>query len=246
MSRPTLFAILLTGIFAAVFTGVFSQRSLLNGVTFKLEAGQALGVIGSSGAGKSTLARGLTGVWALARGTVRLDGASLDQWLPTDLGAHIGYLPQDVSLFEGTVADNIARMDRNAESRTIIAAAKAADVHHLILALPEGYDTRLGPGGTSLSGGQRQRIALARALYQNPFLVVLDEPNSNLDAEGEAALTRAIQAIRARGGIAVVIAHRPSALAACDRVAVFGSGQLLTFGPKEDVLGRVLTPVKSA
>ena len=223
-----------------------TQRTVLSGVTFKLEAGQALGVIGSSGAGKSTLARGLTGVWALARGNVRLDGASLDQWQPGDLGAHIGYLPQDVSLFEGTIADNIARMDANAESRAIIAAAKAADVHQLILGLPEGYDTRLGPGGTALSGGQRQRIALARALYLNPFLVVLDEPNSNLDAEGEAALTRAIQSIRERGGIAIVIAHRPSALAACDRVAVFGAGQLLTFGPKDEVLGRVLTPVKSA
>ena len=218
------------------------QRLLVSGVTFQLEAGQGLGIIGPSGAGKSTLARALTGVWPLARGAVRLDGAALDQWQPSDLGAHMGYLPQDVSLFDGTIADNISRMDPEADSRAIITAAKAADVHQLILGLSDGYDTRLGVGGTSLSGGQRQRIALARALYKSPFLVVLDEPNSNLDAEGEAALTRAIHGIRERGGIAIVIAHRPSALAAVDKVAVLGGGQLAAFGPKEEVLGKVLSP----
>ncbi len=217
------------------------QRLLVSGVTFQLEAGQGLGIIGPSGAGKSTLARALTGVWPLARGAVRLDGAALDQWQPSDLGAHMGYLPQDVSLFDGTIADNISRMDPEADSRAIITAAKAADVHQLILGLSDGYDTRLGVGGTSLSGGQRQRIALARALYKSPFLVVLDEPNSNLDAEGEAALTRAIHGIRERGGIAIVIAHRPSALAAVDKVAVLGGGQLAAFGPKEEVLGKVLS-----
>ena len=219
-----------------------SQRLLVSGVTFQLEAGQGLGIIGPSGAGKSTLARALTGVWPLARGAVRLDGAALDQWQPSDLGAHMGYLPQDVSLFDGTIADNISRMDPEADSRAIITAAKAADVHQLILGLSDGYDTRLGVGGTSLSGGQRQRIALARALYKSPFLVVLDEPNSNLDAEGEAALTRAIHGIRERGGIAIVIAHRPSALAAVDKVAVLGGGQLAAFGPKDEVLGKVLAP----
>ncbi len=219
-----------------------SQRLLVSGVTFQLEAGQGLGIIGPSGAGKSTLARALTGVWPLARGAVRLDGAALDQWQPSDLGAHMGYLPQDVNLFEGTIADNISRMDPEADSRAIITAAKAADVHQLILGLSDGYDTRLGVGGTALSGGQRQRIALARALYKSPFLVVLDEPNSNLDAEGEAALTRAIQGVRERGGIAIVIAHRPSALAAVDKVAVLGGGQLAAFGPKDEVLGRVLAP----
>ena len=218
------------------------QRLLVSGVTFQLEAGQGLGIIGPSGAGKSTLARALTGVWPLARGAVRLDGAALDQWQPSDLGAHMGYLPQDVSLFDGTIADNISRMDPEADSRAIITAAKAADVHQLILGLSDGYDTRLGVGGTSLSGGQRQRIALARALYKSPFLVVLDEPNSNLDAEGEAALTRAIHGIRERGGIAIVIAHRPSALAAVDKVAVLGGGQLAAFGPKDEVLGKVLSP----
>ena len=219
-----------------------SQRLLVSGVTFQLEAGQGLGIIGPSGAGKSTLARALTGVWPLARGAVRLDGAALEQWQPSDLGAHMGYLPQDVSLFDGTIADNISRMDPEADSRAIITAAKAADVHQLILGLSDGYDTRLGVGGQALSGGQRQRIALARALYKSPFLVILDEPNSNLDAEGEAALTRAIHGIRERGGIAIVIAHRPSALAAVDKVAVLGGGQLAAFGPKDEVLGRVLAP----
>jgi ATP-binding cassette subfamily C protein len=222
-----------------------SQRLILSGVTFSLEAGDALAVIGPNGAGKSTLARAITGVWPPVRGTVRLDGASLDQWRSSDLGAHIGYLPQDVTLFDGTIADNIARMDPDAESTSIIAAAKAADVHTLILALPEGYDTRLGHGHLQLSGGQRQRIALARALYKDPFLIVLDEPNSNLDAEGEAALTRAIRGIRSRGGIAIVIAQRPSTLEAVDKLAVLGQGQLLAHGSKDEVLRRVLTPLKS-
>jgi ATP-binding cassette subfamily C protein len=222
-----------------------SQRLILSGVGMNLGAGDALAVIGPNGAGKSTLARAIAGVWPPARGTVRLDGASLDQWCSSDLGAHIGYLPQDVTLFDGTIADNIARMDPDAESDAIIAAAKAADVHTLILALPEGYDTRLGHGHLQLSGGQRQRIALARALYKDPFLIVLDEPNSNLDAEGEAALTRAIRGIRSRGGIAIVIAQRPSTLESVDKLAVLGQGQLLACGPKDEVLRRVLTPVKS-
>ena len=223
-----------------------TQRIILSNVSLELKAGQALGLIGPSAAGKSTLARAITGVWPLARGAVRLDGAALDRWLVEDLGRHIGYLPQDVALFDATIADNIARFEANPDSNAIIAAAQAADVHEMILRLPEGYETRLGPAGMALSAGQRQRIALARALYRDPFLVVLDEPNSNLDAHGEAALTRAILGVRNRGAIAVVIAHRPSVLAAVDMVGVMGGGQLTAFGPKDEVLKKVLKPLTSA
>ena len=218
------------------------RRVVLQEVSFALEAGAGLGVIGPSAAGKSSLARLLVGVWAPARGKVRLDGAALEQWSPERLGGHIGYLPQDVELFDGTVAENIARFDAEAEAETIIAAAKNADVHELILGLPEGYETRIGEAGAALSAGQRQRIALARALYGAPFLVVLDEPNSNLDADGEQALTQAILGVRERGGIAIVIAHRPSALAAVDQVLVLGQGRQQAFGPKDEVLRSVLRP----
>jgi ATP-binding cassette subfamily C protein len=203
-------------------------------------------VIGPSGSGKSTLARALVGVWQpmwpqmRMGGSIRLDGATLDQWAPDDLGRHLGYLPQDVSLFAGTIAENIARFDTAATSEAILAAAKAAGVHDMIVQLSEGYQTVVGEGGAGLSAGQRQRIALARALYGNPFLVVLDEPNSNLDAAGEAALTQAIQSIRARGGIAIVIAHRPAALAAVDKVLAMAKGQVQAFGPKSEVLRQVL------
>jgi ABC-type protease/lipase transport system fused ATPase/permease subunit len=171
---------------------------------------------------------------------VRLDGASLDQWTSETLGRHIGYLPQDVALFAGTVADNIARFDPTASSSSIIAAARAAGVHDMIVQLPAGYQTVVGEGGAGLSAGQRQRIALARALYGDPFLVVLDEPNSNLDVAGDAALTRAIKSVRSRGGIAIIIAHRPSALAAVDTVLALAKGQMQAFGPKSDVLKQVL------
>ena len=204
--------------------------------TFSLQAGTGLGIIGNSASGKSSLARALVGVWAPARGQVRLDGASLDQWTARDLGSHIGYLPQSVDLFPGTIGENIARFEPNASSAKILEAAKAACVHDLIVHLAEGYDTRIGEGGAGLSAGQRQRIALARALYGNPFLVVLDEPNSNLDSEGEAALTQAILGVRTRGGIVVVVAHRPSALAGVDRVLVMAKGRPQAFGPKDDVL----------
>ena len=166
------------------------------------------------------------------RGKVRLDGAALDQWDPEALGRHIGYLPQDVELFAGTVAENIARFEPEPDAEAIIAAAKAAGVHELILRLPDGYDTQIGEGGAALSAGQRQRIALARALYGDPFLVVLDEPNSNLDAEGEQALTQAILGVRARGGIVVVIAHRPSALAGVDLVLMMADGQAAGLRPE--------------
>ncbi len=222
------------------------QRFAVQDVSFHLKAGSGLGIIGPSASGKSSLARMIVGVWPTWRGKVRLDGAAIEQWLPEDLGRHIGYLPQDVELFAGTVAQNIARFDVNPKSETIIAAAKAANVHEMILQLPDGYETQVGEAGAALSGGQRQRIALARAIYGDPFLVVLDEPNSNLDNEGEQALTNAIMSIRARGGIVVIIAHRPGALAGIDQVLVMGEGRMQSFGPKDEVLSKVLRPVPAA
>ncbi|ACA16962.1 type I secretion system ATPase [Methylobacterium sp. 4-46] len=209
---------------------------VVTGVSFALTAGSGLGIIGPSASGKSSLARGLVGVWRPVRGSVRLDGASLDQWTPEMLGPHIGYLPQDIELFEGSIGQNIARFDPGANPEAIIRAAEQAGVHELIVRLPQGYETRIGEGGMALSGGQRQRIGLARALYGEPFLVVLDEPNSNLDGEGEQALTRAIAGVRERGGIVIVIAHRPSALAALDHVLVMSQGQAQAFGPREQIM----------
>ena len=230
-----------------------TARLLVQEVDFTLKAGQAVGVVGPSGSGKSTLARALVGVWPYARGAVRLDGASIDQWMPAALGSHVGYLPQDIELFDGTVAENIARFDRDATDAAVIAAAKAAGVHDLIVGLPVGYETQLGERGAALSAGQRQRIALARALYGEPFLIVLDEPNSNLDVEGEQALSSAILGVRARGGIVVIVAHRPSALAAVDHVLLLNHGKQQSFGPKEEVLARATprvapnpTPLKLA
>jgi PrtD family type I secretion system ABC transporter len=214
-----------------------SGRVLLSEVEFQVKAGQALGIIGPSGGGKTTLVRALTGIWPVLRGSVRLDGAELTQWQDEDLGRHVGYLPQDVSLLDGTVAENISRFDAENDSRAIIAAAQAAGIHEMIVRLPDGYRTKLGAQGAALSAGQRQRIGLARALYKDPFLVVMDEPNSNLDGEGEAALTEAIKGVRARGGIAMVIAHRPSALVAVDLVAVIQNGRVTAFGPKEEIIG---------
>jgi PrtD family type I secretion system ABC transporter len=213
---------------------------VLSDVSMELKAGQACGIIGPSGGGKSSFARGLTGVWPALRGNVRLDDADLEQW-PTDvLGRHIGYLPQEVSLLDATISQNICRLDPDADSKKIIAAARAAGVHEMIVRLPQGYQTELGPNGTNLSAGQRQRIALARALYDDPFLVILDEPNSNLDAEGEAALTAAISSVRARGGIAIVIAHRPSALASVDMIGVIQNGRMSAFGPKDEIFAQQL------
>jgi ATP-binding cassette subfamily C protein len=218
------------------------QKIVCQDVNFTLVAGKALGVIGPTASGKSSLARLLVGVWTPARGTVRLDGATLDQWSPELLGRHIGYVPQDVELFNGTVAQNISRFDDPPDPDAVIAAAHAAGVHELIINLPEGYETSVGDHGSALSAGQAQRIALARALYRDPFLVVLDEPNSNLDAEGDEALTRAILGLRARGAITVVIAHRPSAIAGVDYILVMAKGRQLQFGPKEEVLTRLAPP----
>jgi PrtD family type I secretion system ABC transporter len=220
------------------------RRIVLDGVSFTLEGGGALGVIGPSASGKSSLARALVGVWTPVRGSVRLDGATLDQWSPDVLGQWIGYLPQDVELFDGTVAENIARFDPDAPVDAIIAAARQAGVHDLIVHLSDGYETRIGEGGAVLSAGQRQRVALARALYGEPFLIVLDEPNSNLDAEGEEALTKAILAARATGSVVVVIAHRPSALAAVDQVLMLAQGKVQALGPKDEVLRKVLRPAQ--
>jgi ABC-type protease/lipase transport system fused ATPase/permease subunit len=208
----------------------------VRGANFSLNAGGALAIVGPSGSGKSSLMRAIVGVWPAAGGCVRLDGAAITQWTPAALGRHIGYLPQDVELFEGTIAENIARFEPDAPAAAVIAAAKAAGVHDLIVSFPAGYETPLGEQGRALSAGQQQRIALARALYGEPFLVALDEPNSNLDVEGEEALTKAILGVRARGGIVIIVAHRPSALAAVDHVLVMMRGAQQAFGPKEEIL----------
>jgi PrtD family type I secretion system ABC transporter len=217
---------------------------LLSEVGFELKAGEAMGLIGPSGGGKTSLVKGIVGVWPLLRGSVRLDDADLDQWRADLLGSNIGYLPQDVSLLDGTIAENVSRFDQEPDGRKILAAAKAAGVHDMIVRLPNGYQTELGPSGTALSAGQRQRIGLARALYGDPFLVVLDEPNSNLDNEGEVALSEALVKIKERGGIVIVVAHRPRALAAMDKVGVVQAGKLVALGPKEEILRDSVRPVK--
>lgn len=211
-------------------------RVLLSDIAFELKAGQALGVIGPSGGGKTTLVRAMTGIWPALRGSIRLDDADLSQWNDDKIGQYIGYLPQDVALLDGTIVENITRLAPQRDARAIVAATKAAGVHEMIVRLPDGYDTQLGPMGTALSAGQRQRIGLARALYGDPFVVIMDEPNAFLDAEGEQALNLAIRHIRARGGIAVIVAHRPSILAEVDMVAVIQNGRLSAFGPKEEIV----------
>jgi ATP-binding cassette subfamily C protein len=216
-----------------------AQRLTVEGVSFIAKAGEAIAVIGPSGSGKSTLVRGITGIWEAVRGTVRLDGAALDQWSPETLGKYIGYLPQNVELLEGTVAENIARFEPNAPSEAIIAAAKLAGVHDLVVRLPEGYETPVGPDGSNLSAGQRQRIALARALYRDPFLIVLDEPNSNLDAEGETALATAVSSACARGAIVILVAHRQSILSVVDLILYMRDGKALAYGPRDDILRRI-------
>lgn len=213
---------------------------MLVDIGFGLKAGQGLAIIGPSGSGKSTLARALVGIRPLLRGELRLDLATLDQWREEERGKMLGYMPQDVQLFEGTIAQNIARFDPDMTDETVRAAAIAAGTYDMILGLPKGFETPVGEDGALLSGGQRQRIALARALYDEPFVVVLDEPNASLDAEGDAALTAAIAGIRQRGGIVIVIAHRPSALACIDQVLVLAEGRMQAFGPKAEVLKQTL------
>ncbi len=215
-----------------------AQSSIVAGVTFTLAAGEGVGVIGASGSGKSTLLRGIVGAWPIS-GELRLDGATPDQWTAAARGSFIGYLPQDIELLSGTVAENIARFRSDATDTAVIAAAELAGVHELIVSLPDGYETRVGVDGVTLSAGQRQRVALARAVYGEPFIVVLDEPNSNLDADGEVALSQAIAALRARNCIVVVAAHRKAAIANLDKLLYLKAGQAVAFGDKERVLAHV-------
>jgi PrtD family type I secretion system ABC transporter len=209
----------------------------LRQVSFALQPGEVLGIVGRSGAGKTSLARLVVGAWPAQAGTVRLDGADITQWDPDELGRHIGYLPQDVELFEGTVSENIARFGR-VDSGRVVAAAQRAGAHEMILRLPKGYDTQIGPAGASLSGGQRQRIALARALHGSPVLVVLDEPNASLDDEGDAALLNAVLALKQAGAAVLLISQRPSVLDVLDRVLVLADGTVRASGPRQEVLAR--------
>lgn len=216
------------------------QNPILHGASLKLEAGQGLGIIGPSASGKSTLVRALVSVWKPLKGEVRIDGAAITQWDSAELGRHVGYLPQDIELFDGTVAQNISRFLPDATDEAIVSAAKAAGAHELIIKLENGYDTVIGEGGAALSGGQRQRVALARALFGNPFLVVLDEPNSNLDHDGDEALTRAVLGVRERGGIVIVVTHRQTAIAGVDHIAMMADGRIQAFGPKDEILQKVM------
>lgn len=222
--------------FEQVSAGPPGQRTAtLHMVNFNLGAGEVLGVLGASGSGKSTLARVLVGVWPTLGGTVRLDGADIHRWNRDQLGPYIGYLPQDIELFSGSIAENIARFSE-ADAQKVVAAAQQAGVHEMILRLPQGYDTQLGEDGSGLSGGQKQRVALARAIYGTPSLVVLDEPNSNLDTVGEAALASAIAQLKAQGTTVVLVTHRSSVLAQADKLLVLNEGRLQAFGPSQDVL----------
>jgi ABC-type protease/lipase transport system fused ATPase/permease subunit len=220
-----------------------TRQPVVHGVTMDLKAGDGIGILGPSGSGKSTLVRAIVGSASVLKGEIRFDGAELRQWSPETRSRFIGYLPQDLQLFDGTVAQNIARFDPNASSEAIIEAASLADVHDLIVALPDGYDTVIGSEGMTLSGGQRQRIALARALFGKPFLVVLDEPNSNLDAEGEAALAKAIMTMRSRGSIVILVAHRPRAIGAVNKVLCLSEGRAVALGPRDEIMRKTLAPV---
>ncbi len=217
------------------------SKPSLRGVSFRLEPGEAIGVIGPSGSGKSTLARAVTGVWPPGGGSIRLDRATLDQYDPDTLGKLIGYLPQSVTLFDGTVAENIARLDPAPDGAAVTAAATAAAADTMIRALPDGYDTQVSGLGPRLSGGQIQRVGLARALYGDPVLLVLDEPNSALDHEGSEALNRAVEGMKKRGLGVLIMAHRPNAIQQCDKLLVLKDGMVQAFGPRDEILAKVLT-----
>lgn len=223
-----------------------TDRVVLSGISFTLSAGSGLALLGASAAGKSSLARALVGVWPVIKGSIRLDNAALDNWHPDELGRHVGYLPQDIGLFDGSVAENIARFDATATSDAVLAAARLAGAHEMILSLPDGYATRLGERGSALSAGQRQRIGLARAVFGDPFLVVLDEPNANLDHDGEVALIKAIQTLRQeKQSIVILVSHRPEALAAVDFAMVLRDGRMATFGPRDALFAQVARSVNA-
>jgi len=215
-----------------------AKQPSLKGITFHIQKGDVVGVIGPSAAGKSSLARAILGLWPLLQGKVRLDGADISQWDKENLGSYVGYLPQDIELFEGTISENICRFT-DVDPVKVVEAAQMAGVHELILRLPEGYDTQIGQGGATLSGGQRQRIGLARALYGDPVVVVLDEPNSNLDDVGEAALVEAIKALKQKGTTVVLITHRPSILQVTNKLALMQQGTLQLYGPTQEVLQKL-------
>jgi ATP-binding cassette subfamily C protein len=216
------------------------DKPVLNQVAFYVAAGEALGVIGRSGSGKSTLARVLTGLVRPNLGEVRLGGATLAQYGPASLGRHIGYLPQEVQLFEATITENIAQLATNPDPERVVSAARKARVHDIILSLPDGYDTVIGPQSTQLSGGQRQRLALARALYNDPVLLILDEPNSALDAEGSEALNEAVAAMKAEGKSVIIMTHRPVAIQSCDNLLVLDGGRVSGFGPRDEIIKSML------
>jgi ATP-binding cassette, subfamily C, bacterial len=218
-----------------------AKDPVLRGISFAMRPGEVLGILGPSAAGKSSLARVLVGVWPTSLGKVRVDGAELNHWDQEKLGKHIGYLPQDVELFSGTIAENIARFG-NQDDEKIIAAARMAGVHDMVQAMPAGYNTQIGEGGFALSGGQRQRIGLARALYGQPAYIILDEPNASLDADGEAALLSAIQQLRQDGSTVVLITHKTNILATVDKILVLSHGQMAGFGSREEMLAKLLGP----
>ena len=217
-----------------------SQTPIVRDVNFRLNGGDVLGIVGPNGAGKTSLIRTLVGVWKPARGEVRIDGAPFDQWDPQYIGRYIGFASQATELFEGTIAENIARMESEPDNAAVLRAARAAGIHDMILRQSNGYDTRVGEAGTVLSAGQRERVAIARALYNDPFIVVFDEPNGTLDNEGEVALQNTVRGLKERKAIAIIVAHRPSALAHCDKVLYLAGGAQQAFGPRDEVLQRIL------
>jgi ATP-binding cassette, subfamily C, bacterial PrsD len=213
-----------------------SNRVTLADIAFEAKAGDVIGILGPSGSGKSSLIKALAGLWTPLRGAVRLDGAALNQWQDDEIGQHLGYLPQEIGLMQGTIAENIARLHRGPDSNAILKAAKQAGVHDMVVAMPDGYETQIGMEGMNLSAGQRQRIALARALYGDPFLLLLDEPNSNLDPEGEAALVLAIENARKRGALILLVTHQMPILRTVNKILLLREGKLVGWGPRDKIL----------